>query len=83
MTLDFAGFDPSRILTYVLHYYKMYIYIYIYIYTHSNMIIIHVIIIIIIIIIKFKGWNSHVHMEFPGNLESTNLSRDNLSREKA
>ena len=26
-----------------------------------------------------KGWNSHAHREFPGNLESTNLSRDNLS----
>ena len=26
-------------------------------------------------------WNSHVHREFAGNLESTNLSRDNLSRE--
>ena len=26
-------------------------------------------------------WNSYVHREFPGNLESTNLSRDNLSRE--
>ena len=27
------------------------------------------------------GWNSHVRREFPGNVESTNLSRDNLSRE--
>ena len=31
--------------------------------------------------LKFKGWNSHVHGEFPGNYESTNLSRDALSRE--
>ena len=26
-------------------------------------------------------WNSHVHGEFPGNVESTNLSRETLSRE--
>ena len=31
--------------------------------------------------LNFKGWNYHVHMEFPGSFESTNLSRDNLSRE--
>ena len=30
--------------------------------------------------LTFKGWNSHVHREFPGNYESTDLSRDNLSR---
>ena len=29
----------------------------------------------------FKGWNSHVQRKFPGNVESTNLSRDNLRRE--
>ena len=29
----------------------------------------------------FKGWNSQAHREFPGNVESTNLSRDNISRE--
>ena len=29
--------------------------------------------------LKFKGWNSQVHREFPGNLESRNLSRDNLT----
>ena len=28
-----------------------------------------------------KGWNSNVHRGLPGNFESTNLSRDNLSRE--
>ena len=28
-----------------------------------------------------KGWSSHVHREFPGNVESTNLSRDDLSGE--
>ena len=28
-----------------------------------------------------KGWNSHVHGGFPGKLESSNLSRDNVSRE--
>ena len=27
------------------------------------------------------GWNSHIQWEWSGNLESTNLSRDNLSRE--
>ena len=26
-------------------------------------------------------WNSHVHREFPGHFESSNLSRDNLSGE--
>ena len=31
-------------------------------------------------IVILRG-NSHVHMELPGKLESTNLSRDNLSRE--
>ena len=31
--------------------------------------------------LSFKGWNSHVNGEFPGNLESRTLSRDNLSRE--
>ena len=29
----------------------------------------------------FKGWNSHVHRGIPGNVESTNLSREILSRE--
>ena len=32
-------------------------------------------------ILTFKGWNSHVHREFTGSFESTNLCRDNLSRE--
>ena len=31
--------------------------------------------------LNLKGWNSHAHRELPGNPESTNLSRDNLSRE--
>ena len=31
--------------------------------------------------LDFEGWSSHVHRVFPWNLESTNLSRDNLSRE--
>ena len=26
--------------------------------------------------LNFKGWNSHVHREFPGDYESTNLSRE-------
>ena len=26
-------------------------------------------------------WNSHVHREFPGKFESSNISRDNVSRE--
>ena len=42
-----------------------YIYIYINIYVH----------------ISFQGWISHVHGEFAGKFESSNLSRDNLSRE--
>ena len=29
----------------------------------------------------FQEWNSHVHRKFPGSFESTNLSRDTLSRE--
>ena len=28
-----------------------------------------------------KGWNSHVHRGFPGKLESSKVSRDNVSRE--
>ena len=31
--------------------------------------------------IIFKGWNSHVHGEFPGKFESSNVRRDNVSRE--
>ena len=31
--------------------------------------------------LNIKGWNSHVHREFPGKLESSNLSMDDLSRE--
>ena len=34
-----------------------------------------------IISLNLKGWKSHVYREFSGNLESSNLSRDNLSRE--
>ena len=34
-----------------------------------------------IINVILKVWNSHVHRAFPGNVESTTLSRDNLSRE--
>ena len=36
---------------------------------------------IILILRGLKGWNYHVHREFPGGFESANLSRDNLSRE--
>ena len=28
----------------------------------------------------FKGWNSHVHRQFPRKFESSNVSRDNVSR---
>ena len=31
-------------------------------------------------ILTFKGWNSIVHGGFPENVESRNLSRDNLGR---
>ena len=31
--------------------------------------------------LDFKGWNSFVHRGFPIHFDSTNLSRDNLSRE--
>ena len=31
--------------------------------------------------VQDAGWNSHVQREFPGNVESTNLSRNSLSRE--
>ena len=31
--------------------------------------------------ILIKGWNSQVHKEFPKKFESSNLSRDNPSRE--
>ena len=29
----------------------------------------------------FKGWNPQAHRELPGKFESSNLSRDNVSRE--
>ena len=32
-------------------------------------------------ILIIKGWNSHIHREFPGHLKSNNLSREILSRE--
>ena len=31
--------------------------------------------------LRLKAWNSHVHREFPGMLESSNLGRANRSRE--
>ena len=31
--------------------------------------------------LHLKGWNSHVHRGFPGKFESSNVSRDNVSRE--
>ena len=31
--------------------------------------------------LKFKGWNSQAHREFPGKFDSSNVSRDNVSRE--
>ena len=31
--------------------------------------------------LSFEGWNSQAHREFPGNLVSSNLRWDNLSRE--
>ena len=31
--------------------------------------------------LNFKGWNYHVHRDCPGSVESTNLSRDDLSGE--
>ena len=33
------------------------------------------------IILNLKGWNSQTRREFPGKFESSNLSRDNVSRE--
>ena len=33
------------------------------------------------IMLFVKGWNSHVHREFPRNVESSNVSRGNVSRE--
>ena len=33
------------------------------------------------IILILTGWNSHVHRGFPRKFESSDLSRDNLSRE--
>ena len=30
--------------------------------------------------LDFRGWNSHLHRDFPGNLESRNFSREILSR---
>ena len=31
--------------------------------------------------LNLKGWNSHVRREFPGKFESSNVNRDNVSRE--
>ena len=31
--------------------------------------------------LNWKGWNSQANRTFPGSFESTNLGRDNLSRE--
>ena len=31
--------------------------------------------------LNLKGWNSHAHRGFPGKFESSNVSRDNVSRE--
>ena len=31
--------------------------------------------------LKLKGWNSHVHRKFTGKFESSNVSRDHVSRE--
>ena len=31
--------------------------------------------------INLKGWNSQAHRGFPGKFESSNVSRDNVSRE--
>ena len=31
--------------------------------------------------LNLKGWNSHVHRKFTGRFESSNVSRDNVSRE--
>ena len=33
------------------------------------------------IFFNIKGWYSHVHRAFPGKFESTDLGRDNISRE--
>ena len=33
------------------------------------------------LLILLKGWNSHVHREFPAKFESTSLCRDNHSKE--
>ena len=32
-------------------------------------------------ILVLRGWNCHVHREYPGSFESVDLSRDNLSRQ--
>ena len=31
--------------------------------------------------LNFKGWNSQAHRQFPGEFESSNVSRGNVSRE--
>ena len=33
------------------------------------------------VILNYKGWHSQAHRELPGKFESSNLSRDNASRE--
>ena len=74
----------------------VYIYIYMYIYIYIYYVYIHIYLYIYIYIYIYiqatwpvsrpdtaniKGWNSHVHRKFPGKLESSDLSRETLSRE--
>ena len=70
----------------------MCIYIYIYIYTHTYIYIYRERERCVCIHCGFqrvglehnlnlKGWNFKAHREFPGKFESSNVSRDNVSRE--
>ena len=68
--LDFRGFDSSRIL---LQYYLLV--------QETVTIVYYILSLLLLSTHKFKGWNSHVHGKFPGMSDSTNLSRDTLSRE--
>ena len=64
----------------------MYIYIYIYIESLELLIMFRYVETMIVGLaapaltnrdLDFQGWNAHVRREFPGNIESTSLRRDN------
>ena len=82
----------THMCVYIYIYIHIFIYMYIYIYTHVYTYVymytpnLRTKILDLrgldsSIVLIAKGWKSHARREFPGNVESTNRSRDNLSSE--